>query len=170
MTVLEKAQAAPFLEPLTDPRLAQAIEGLGRNFVRYGLVLVLAWMGLMKFTAFEANAIQPMVANSPFLFWLYEAMSVQAASNLIGFIEVTAAALIAVRLWSAKAALAGATLAIGTFVITISMIFSLPSWEANLGFPVLTVMPGQFLIKDVLFLGAAVWLFGDALKFLARTE
>ena len=31
-------------------------------------------------------------------------------------------------------------------------------------------MPGQFLIKDVLFLGAAVWLFGDALKFLARTE
>ena len=50
------------------------------------------------------------------------------------------------------------------------MIFSLPSWEANLGFPVLTVMPGQFLLKDVLFLGAAVWLFGDALKGLARTD
>ena len=97
-------------------------------------------------------------------------MSVQAASNLIGFVEVTAAALIALRPWSAKAALAGATIAIGTFAITISMIFSLPSWEPNLGFPVLTVMPGQFLIKDVLFLGAAVWLFGDALKSLARTD
>ena len=170
MTAMERTYVAPFRGTLSDPRIARGIEGIGRHFVRYGLVLVLAWMGSMKFTGFEAGAIQPMIANSPFLFWLYEVMSVQAASNLIGVIELTAAALIAARPWSAKAALTGAALAIGTFAITISMIFSLPSWEATLGFPVLTVMPGQFLLKDVLFLGAAVWLFGDALKHIARAD
>ena len=50
MTVLEKSQAAPILEALTDPRIGQGVEELGRHFVRYALVLVLAWMGLMKFT------------------------------------------------------------------------------------------------------------------------
>ena len=164
MTVIEKSLAAPVLETLTDPRIGQGVEEFGRHFVRYALVLVLAWMGLMKFTGFEASAIQPMVANSPFLFWLYDIMSVRAASSLIGVIEVTAAVLLAVRPWSAKAALAGAALAVGTFVITITMIFTLPSWEATLGFPVLTVMPGQFLIKDVLFLGAAVWLSSPLTK------
>jgi len=38
--------------------------------MRYGLVLVVAWIGAMKFTAYEANGIQPLVANSPFMGWV----------------------------------------------------------------------------------------------------
>jgi hypothetical protein len=37
-------------------------------------------------------------------------------------------------------------------------------WEASLGgFPVLSAMPGQFLLKDVVLLGAAVESAGEAL-------
>ena len=46
------------VEPIT-------IEDLGREIVRWGLVIVPAWIGAMKFTAYEAMGIQPLVAHSP---------------------------------------------------------------------------------------------------------
>jgi uncharacterized membrane protein YkgB len=47
------------------------VESLGLHVARYSLVLVLVWIGAMKFTAYEAGAIQPLVANSPLISWLY---------------------------------------------------------------------------------------------------
>jgi uncharacterized membrane protein YkgB len=31
------------------------------------------------------------------------------------------------------------------------------------GFPVLSVLPGQFLLKDLVLVGAALWTLGDSL-------
>jgi hypothetical protein len=39
--------------------------------------------GVLKFTAGEAQGIQPLVANSPLMFWLYRIFSVQGVSNPI---------------------------------------------------------------------------------------
>lgn len=75
------------------------IHGAAGAVLRYGLVLVIGWIGLMKFTAFEAHGIQPLVANSPFMAWLYDIFSVTTFSALVG---VTAAALIAVNPWWPK--------------------------------------------------------------------
>ena len=36
---------------------------------RYGLVIVLAWFGAMKFTSYESHGISHWVANSPLLSW-----------------------------------------------------------------------------------------------------
>ena len=44
-----------------------AIEDVGKTIVRWGVVLVLSWIGGMKFTAYEATGIQPLVAHSPLL-------------------------------------------------------------------------------------------------------
>jgi len=39
-----------------------------------------------------------------------------------------------------------------------------PGWEPSLGgFPALSGAVGQFLIKDVVLLGAAIWSLGEAL-------
>jgi reactive chlorine resistance protein C len=38
------------------------VERVGREMVRYGLVLVVGWIGAMKFTAYEAMGIQPLVS------------------------------------------------------------------------------------------------------------
>jgi uncharacterized membrane protein YkgB len=43
------------------------LETAGHLILRYGLVLVVGWIGAMKFTAYEAAGIQPLVANSPFI-------------------------------------------------------------------------------------------------------
>ena len=52
--------------------------------LRWGLVVIITWFGLFKFTPTEAQAIQPLLANSPFLSWLYAFLEVEGASRLIG--------------------------------------------------------------------------------------
>ncbi len=143
---------------------AARLENLGRYVIRYGLVLVLAWIGAMKFTAYEAAGIQPLVAGSPLMGWLYGFLGVQALSNVLGVVEIALAVMIGLGPMSATAAAVGSGLATAMFLTTLSFLFSTPGWEPTLGgFPALAVVPGQFLLKDVVLLGAALWSLGEAL-------
>ena len=149
----------------------EKIRTVGVMLMRYGLVVVLAWIGAMKFTAYEANGIQPLVANSPLLSWVYTFWGVQAFSNGLGLVEIALAIMIALRPVSAPVAAVGSGLAVMMFLTTASFLFSTPGWEPSLGgFPALSVAPGQFLLKDTVLLGAAVWLLGDALQEIERTD
>ncbi len=131
--------------------------------VRYSIVLVLVWIGAMKFTAYEAAGIEGLVASSPILGWLYSVVSIQAASSIIGTIEIAIAAALALGPIYRPAALLGAFGAIATFSITLTFLFTAPGWEASLGgFPALSVVPGQFLLKDIVLLAASVSLLGKA--------
>jgi uncharacterized membrane protein YkgB len=65
---------------------------------------------------------------------------------------------------SAKTSAVGSLLAIGLFATTLSMLFTTPGWEPTLGFPALSAMPGQFLLKDIVLFGASVWSLGESLK------
>jgi uncharacterized membrane protein YkgB len=144
---------------------AERIEVLGRQGVRYGLVLVLLWIGGMKFTAYEAEGISGFVANSPFIFWAYQLFSKGQFSAILGSVELLTAVLIAARPFSARLSALGSALAVGMFLTTLSFLFSTPGViEASLGFPALSAVPGQFLIKDVVLLGAALWSTGEALQ------
>jgi reactive chlorine resistance protein C len=88
------------------------IEDIGKAIVHWGLVLVLGWIGAMKFTAYEAMGIQPLVAHSPLVGWMYDFLSVRSFSTMLGFIEIGTAALIALRSVSPKASAVGSVLAI----------------------------------------------------------
>ena len=143
------------------------VKVLGEALIRYGLVLVLGWIGAMKFTMYEAAGIQPLVANSLLMSWVYSIWSVQGFSNLLGATEVIVGLMIAFRPVSARIAAIGSGLAVMMFLTTLSFLFSTPGWEPSLGgFPALSVVPGQFLLKDLVLLGAAVWSLGDALQDL----
>jgi reactive chlorine resistance protein C len=140
---------------------------LGGKVTLYGLALVFAWIGAMKFTAYEANAIQGLVASSPLLSWLYGILDVRGVANLIGTIEIATALLLVARPYNAIAGVVGGLLVAATTAVTLTFIFSAPGWEASLGgFPALSVVPGQFLLKDVVLLGAGLAVAGDALKEL----
>ena len=149
------------------PDIARAGALLGR----YGLVAVIAWIGAMKFTAYEAAGIQPLVANSPLMSWLYTALSVRTFSNLLGAVELTAALLLAIRPLSARLSAIGSVIAIGLFLATISFLFTTPGvGEASAGgFPILSDT-GSFLIKDVALLGLSVWTLGDSLQSIRRSS
>lgn len=149
---------------------APALARTGRTATVLGLALVFAWIGAMKFTVYEAQAIEGLVASSPLLSWLYGILDVREAAGLIGGIEITTAALLIARLrWPLIGAF-GAILAAGTTAITLSFLFTAPGWEPTLGgFPALSVVPGQFLLKDAVLFGAALWVLGDALLEYERT-
>jgi reactive chlorine resistance protein C len=144
-----------------------AIEEAGKRIVRWGLIVVLAWIGGMKFTAYEAMGIQPLVAHSPLVGWMYDFLSIRSFSAMLGCIEIGTAALISLQYLFPKASAVGAILAIGLFATTLSMVFTTPGWEPTLGFPALSAMPGGFLLKDIVLLGASVWSPGESLKSLA---
>src|SRR6516165_10515014 len=94
---------------------------------------------------------------------MYGFLTVRAFSNALGVVEVAIAILIGLRHWSAKASALGSAGAVLMFLTTLSFLFSTPGWESSLGgFPSLSALPGQFLLKDVVLLGAALWSFGEA--------
>src|SRR5215469_18278775 len=88
------------------------VEAAGRALARYGLVVVVGWIGLMKFTAYEAEGISRYVANSPLMSWVYGFMSHRGFSAVLGVVELTVAILIAARPFSPRASAVGSALAV----------------------------------------------------------
>lgn len=151
-------------------RRTPVVQQVGEFLLRYGLVLILGWIGGMKFTAYEAEGIQALVATSPLMSWMYKVFSLQATSNIIGVTEITAAVLIAIRPLAPKLSTFGSVLAVCTFLATLTFLFSLPGWEKSLGgFPALSGS-GAFLLKDVVLLGAAFWTLGDSVSKAATRK
>lgn len=149
--------------------LGDRISGYGLHAMRLSGATVLGWIGAMKFTAYEAGAIQGLVQSSPLTAWLYDIFTVQGASNLIGSIEIITAGLILIGMKFPKIALAGALGALITFLVTTSFLFTAPVVEPSLGgFPALSVVPGQFLLKDIVLLAASIFLTGEALRRIAE--
>ena len=146
-----------------------AASTVGALAARYGLVIVIGWIGALKFTDYEANGIQPLVANSPLMSWVYGIFSVTAFSTMLGVIELATAVLLAVKPWWPKVSVLGSVMAVGLFLATISFLVTTPGiWEESAGgFPALS-STGQFLIKDVALIGLAVWTLGDALRAIRR--
>ncbi len=90
-------------------------------------------------------------------------VTVEQFSKGLGTVEVIIAVLIGLRHWSAKASALGSGLAVIMFLTTLSFVFSTPGWEPSLGgFPALSGSVGQFLVKDVVLLGASIWTLGEA--------
>lgn len=145
--------------------LDQTVSAIGDQALKFSVFVVLLWVGAMKFTGYEAGAIQGLVASSPLTAWLYSIFSLQGASNLIGTIEILTAAALVLAPLHRLIAIVGAAAAAITFTVTSSFLLSAPVWEASLGgFPALSVVPGQFLLKDIVLLAAAISLLGKALS------
>ncbi|MBC7910788.1 MAG: DUF417 family protein [Pyrinomonadaceae bacterium] len=148
----------------------RTLESVGAKIIRYGLVIILLWVGALKFTAYEAEGIQPLVANSPLFSWMYSVMSVRGASMLIGVVEIILGLMIATRPVAPKISALGSIGAIIMFLLTLTFVLTTPGvWQPGYGFPFPSPMPGQFLAKDIMLLGAAIWTAGEALLAARRT-
>lgn len=146
----------------------RTLEKIGASILRYGLVIILVWIGALKFAAYEAESIQGLVANSPLLAWGYNLMSTYGFARLIGVIEISLGVLIAVRPFAPQLSALGSLGASLMFVITLSFMLTTPGvWQEGYGFPALSLV-GSFLVKDLLLLGAALWTAGEALQAAHR--
>ncbi|MBZ9780154.1 YkgB family protein [Pseudomonas sp. REP124] len=147
--------------------LGSQITALGTYGIYLALAVIYFWFGGMKFTHYEAMGLVPLVSNSPLLGWVYDLFSVDTFSALLGVLEVSIGLLIAARLLSPKLSLIGGALSAGLFFTTLSFMFSTPGViEPGLGFPGISVAPGQFLLKDIGLLAASIFVAGHSLSAL----
>lgn len=146
------------------------LETAGAAILRYGLAGMLIYFGAFKFHPVEAEAIRPLVSESPLMGWMYSVLSVQGVSNLIGLSELVVAGLLLARPWSARAGVVGGIGAAVIFLTTLSFLFTTPgAWTMIPGWPIpMPAAAGSFLIKDLFLLGAAVWIAGESLRALSE--
>ncbi len=144
---------------------AERITRVGRRIALAGLVLPLLFIGGLKFTQYEINALIPMIRSTPWLAWLYGLFGYAGTSYLLGIVEIVTALLIVSRRWPAAGVIAGVIGAL-TFTVTVSVMFAIPVWEPTAGgFPALNGA-GAFLIKDVALLGISLTVLGESLSRL----
>ncbi|WP_082983223.1 DUF417 family protein [Mycobacterium sp. 1423905.2] len=143
--------------------IADRLVTSGQLVSRYGLVLVLAWIGFGKYVKMESRVL---IEHSPLMSWVYDVASVSTVARTLGTLEIVAAILIAALPFSARLCAFGSAMAIVLFLGTLSFLFTTPGVIAThaAGVPVLSGMPGQFLLKDVVLIGVSMWSCGEALR------
>jgi len=142
---------------------------IGTLVSRYGLVVVLAWIGFGKYVKMEARVL---IEHSPLMSWVYDFLSVDAVAWCLGTTEIVAAVLIALHpLWP-RVGIVGSALAVVLFLGTTSFLFTSPGVVAThaWGLPVLSAQPGQFLLKDLVLIGVAFSTLAESLRSAGPTR
>lgn len=151
-----------------DRALAIA-EPVTRAGLYLSLVVIYFWFGGMKFTEYEAQGLVPLVSNSPLVGWFYDLLSVRGFSAFLGVVELSIGLLVLVGLFNPATSVLCGLLSAGLFVTTLSFMATTPgTFEPSLGFPAISVAPGQFLLKDIGLLAVSLWILADSARRLRR--
>ncbi|OQP42935.1 hypothetical protein A4H97_12345 [Niastella yeongjuensis] len=175
-----------------------SLDQVGRNAVRFGIVVVFLWIGALKFTTYEADGIVPFVANSPFMSFFYNHptqykthMNPEGAivvanhswhslNNTYGFsyglgtFLIILSVLVALHKVFPLASMVGSILVFLMTLGTLSFLVTTPeSWVPNIGdpahgFPYLSGR-GRLVIKDIVILGGAIITMSESARlYLSR--
>jgi uncharacterized membrane protein YkgB len=147
-----------------DPFMTRRMGAIGLGVSRYGLAFLLVLIGSYKFFMFEAEAIRPLVGSSPLLAWLYGVFDVQTTAALFGTFEVAVGALICTRRWAPRVSGYASLVASSMFLITLSFLVTTPGALSP------TSPFQQFLLKDLVLLGAALFTGAEALSADASAQ
>jgi uncharacterized membrane protein YkgB len=123
-----------------------------------GMIVMLLWAGAYKMTAPGAEGIIPLVSNSPLIWWHFKIFGPYIGSDIIGSTEVLAAILFIVGYSRPKAGVIGGLLTVLMFSTTSTMLLSTPGTTIAVhGMRYMSFL-GLFLYKDVISLGASLYL------------
>ena len=171
-----------------------SLDRVGMNMLRLGLVVVLLWIGGLKFASYEAESIVPLVANSPVASFLYhhpapeyrhymnkegelklankqwhQSNGTYPVSYGLGIIIVSLGILIALYPVRPELSAIGSFLLIFMALATLSFLITTPeAWVPALG-DANHGFPylsgvGRLIVKDSIMLGAAVLTMADAAR------
>jgi uncharacterized membrane protein YkgB len=143
--------------------ISKTLTIFGHFLLRYGLALVLVWLGIMKFSSGEVMHVERALSQVNWLGWLLHYFTAHALSHLFAWLLIVTGVLVALRPVSRKLSLWGGSLAFFIFLFGVIMLgtsgFLL---VAGSGFPELS-SSGQGLLKDIVLLGAAAWCTADSM-------
>ena len=192
---LEDASSNSLL--LTILSAASKLDRIAMGMLRAALVLVLVWIGGLKFVNYEADSIVPLVANSPLMRFLYRQPAqykshmnkegelnpqhrawhrengTYSFSHWLGAVIVSIGILIALYPLKPELSAVGSFLLILMALTTLSFLVTTPeAWvpamgDAEHGFPYLSGA-GRLIVKDSIMLAAAVVTLADSAKSALR--
>lgn len=152
---------------MTRPALLDTFlhSSLDIQLLRLSLVLIFFLFGYAKWFDYEAQALVPLLENSPLLSWLYPAFGIHGASYALGTAEWSIGAALLIGIWHPRLAALGALGSVATYLTTLTLVLSTPGgWEASAGgFPAIGGAT-PFLIKDAVLLAASVVVFKHDLQ------
>lgn len=173
---------------------AAKLDRVGMGLLRLGLVIVLCWIGGLKFADYEAEGIVPLVANSPLMSFFYhypapeyrqymnkegevipahqqwnESNGTYSFSHGLGVVIVLIGVLIATYPILPQVSAVGSFLLILMSLTTLSFLVTTPeAWVPALGASThgfpYLSGAGRLIIKDAIMLGAAVLTLGDSAR------
>ena len=126
----------------------------------FPVLVVLVWIGGMKFTLIEAQGIEDLLQTSPFMSWMYSVWDLQTASNLIGVYDLLAVALLIAAIYNRKALWIGLLMSLAVFVMTQTFLATTPGAVTS---STILSTTGHFLIKDL-------WFIANLIFFLKFTD
>jgi uncharacterized membrane protein YkgB len=178
--------------------MAAGLDRVGMGLLRLGLVVVLVWIGGLKFARYEADSIVPLVSNSPLMSFFYHHpapeyrpyMNKEGELNAahrqwhetngtypfaigLGLVIVTIGVLIALHPLLPQVAAVGSFLLILMACTTLSFLVTTPeAWVPALG-DTAHGFPylsgvGRLVVKDAIMLGAAVVTLADSARTYLR--
>ena len=170
---------------------------VGKSAVRIAIVIILLWIGALKFFTYEADGIVPFVANSPLMSFFYRHPGDykrhvnkegeldaanhqwQIENNTYGFATGLGIFLIVIGITVGLHSVAPLLSMIGSGVVilltfgTLSFLITTPEcWISQLrgdvsGFPFLSGR-GRLVIKDLAILGGAVMTMSESAALYLR--
>jgi uncharacterized membrane protein YkgB len=136
---------------------------VGQSLFRYGLGIILIWLGIMKFKNSEALQIEQAMAQTVLFQWMLKYVTIYAFSQIIAWVQIVAGVLIMLKPVSSGLSRWGGALAMVVFLAGILVFFSSGIvWQTGYGFPELS-RAGHAFLKDFILFGAAAWCFSDSL-------
>ena len=148
----------------------KGLQRTGFSTIRYGLALNLLSIGRLKFESHEVANIRPLVIASPLFARLVTTLGEQKLARLFGVTELAMGALIAARPFAPRGSALGSLGATGIFATTLSFLATTPeAWQERRGAPKLS-LAGQFLVKDIVLLGASLLTAAESLQAGQRTS
>jgi reactive chlorine resistance protein C len=143
---------------------AENLQAVGASTLRLGLALNLVVIGRLKFEDYEVENIRPLVTSHPMFARLVSKFGEEKLARLIGVTEIVIGSLIAAKPLAPRVSAVGSWAAAGMFATTLSfLITTREAWHEMRPEPKLSPT-GQFLVKDIVLLGASLLTAGESLR------
>jgi len=143
---------------------ARCLGPVGFSVLRCGLVTTFLWVGVLKFTDYEIRNAEVLVTASPLTSRLRQKLGARNLGRLTGIAQITLGSLIAAKPVAPQASAVGSFGAAGMMLGTLSFLITTPeAWQEEHGMPRLSML-GEALLKDMVFLGAALLTGAESLR------
>ncbi len=140
---------------LAQTRRNDSLPHLAQWIVTYALAIIFLVFGIAKFGAMAGESIAPLVMNSPLVSWWHTLFGINGTAIVVGVFEILTGLLIAARPINSRFSMIGGAMAVVTFLVTLSFLFSTPDATDGKGLTML----GEFLLKDLVLLSVGFWIF-----------